>query len=309
VKKTVLLILLVLISALTFASGSFALQEWFEGYKLEPYYYKSYNPLIKQYKNGLILDLIKNRVVARGEKPITGLITYNNRVWIEKKATENSINALMDAVGQLRLSTNERVYNLTKNDPDFAEVIRQRVKKTVEILHYRIFTMRRVLRVTSSVKYKGPNSLLNVIFPYIIEREKAAATLEATVALATEEAVPDFSNVKISGSYTGLIIDARGLKVEPAIDPRIVGENGADVYGTITKFDLDQLYKRGKAGYTRTMDAAYSNYRAGQKPLVVKASSAKRNCDPIVSAEDAHRIIKEDERSRFLDKLFVTIVI
>jgi len=321
-----------LIVTISIVSAAFALNEWYEGYKLEPYYWKSYDPLIKQYSNGLILDLVKNRVVARGEYPITGLITYNNRVYIENKATDRAIRELIDAVGELRVSTNERVYNLTRNSTIVAEAIEKRIKATVNILHYRIFTMKRVLRVTSAAQFKGPNSVLNAIYPYLIEREGLSASEEEEnsgedepedivdlgegvmpyapeMEASTIEADSPTFNVAIKGSYSGLIIDARNLKVEPAIDPVIIDNADDEVFGKISNFDINLLYKRGKTGYTKTLDAARANYRAGKNPLVIKATGARRNCDPIVSQKDAFRIIEENKITGFLEKLYVTIVI
>jgi len=309
-NKFSFVLFLILSSILFLSSISFAISNWVEGYKYEPYYWKSYNPLIIKYPNGLILDLVANRAVARGEKAIVGLLSYYNRQNTEKIATERSIRALIETSGHIRVDTDERVYNLTKESTLLAEAVRQRIKKTVNIMHYRIFTMRKTVRVTSAVKFKGPNSLLNVIYPYLIERKENMPVSTMEVVL-DESPTPaeDFSNIPIKGNYSGLIIDARGLKVEPAVNPYIVDENNKDVFGKISDYSLDLLYKRGKTGYVKSMDAAYSNYRAGKNPLLIKVKSSRRNCDPIVTSEDAYRILKENERTGFLDKLYVTIVI
>jgi len=341
-KRLSVSFLLIAIVITALASASCALHEWFEGYQLEPYWRKSYNPLVKQYANGLILDLVENRAVTKGEEPITGLITYNNREKIETRAVRRAVDNLVNDIGELRLDTNRRLYNLTKNSTVFAEAVRERVEKTAAILHYRIFTMKRVLRVTSAVDYKGPNSLLNVVYPYLIELDKqreieaeaALATLEAgdrpsgglfgflfgksntesgsaeTSNSVTEEAVASSAEaVDVKGYYTGLIIDARNLNLEPAINPLILDENGEEIFGSISNFDIELLYKRGKVGYFRTLDAAAANYRAGKTPLVVKASSASRNCDPIVSVEDGLKILEEAKSTGFVDKLYVSIII
>ncbi len=336
-KRSRFIAYFIIVVILFAAMPSFAgLHEWYEGYNLEPYWFKSYNPLIIQYPNGLVLDLIKNRISTRGEYPISGLLTYSNRTYIEEKAQENSIHNLIEKSLNLRLDTNRRLYNLTKNDPDFKEKIRQRIKATVSLIHYRIFTMKRTLRVTSVVQYKGPNSLLNVIFPYLIAEElgsiEAVASTEDTemteeseeiidiedgevteedaeVFEALPSSTPEVENIKIYGTYTGLIIDARGLKVEPAINPYILDEYGNKVLGNISNFDLKLLYKRGKTGYFRTLNAAKANYRAGKNPLYIKATKAERNCNPIISFTDAYRIIEENKMTGFLDKLYVSIII
>jgi len=326
-KISKIIIALIILSIVLFNLPSFAeLHEWYEGYRLEPYWYKSYNPLIIQYPNGLILDLIKNIAVARGTYPIRGLLTYSNRVFIEKKATENAIHNLIEESLYLRVDKNRRVYNFAKDDPELKEKIRERIKATVSLLHYRIFTMKRVLQVTNAVQYKGPNSLLNIIFPYLIEEEKLA-TLEASPTskeqgedeIQSEEETGTFEatlsptleieNIKIYGAYTGLVIDARGFKVEPAINPLILDDHGNEIYGSLSNLDINLLYKRGKTGYANTPKAAFADYRAGKNPLYIKAIKAERNCNPIVSFKDGYRIIEENKKTGFLDKLYVSIII
>jgi len=86
---------------------------------------------------------------------------------------------------------------------------------------------------------------------------------------------------------TSLVVDARGLKLAPALAPRILDEAGKEIYGPAT---LDDAGRRagGTAAYARDLEAARaaSKDRVGERPLVVKAVAVKGS-DVVVSAADA----------------------
>ena len=302
-KTLILKKIFVLTVMFLFACGSaYALHEWFEGYKLEPYWSKSKTPLIIEYPNGFILDLVENRAVARGEYPITSL-TMNSRINIENNATSNSIVELKTAVGQIRISTNERLSNLAANNESLAKDLFDYIDKNVSIIHYRIFTMGNKLRATSAVKYEGRNGLLGVIYPYLAKKETSLT------AASSDEISNPTKNINVSGNYTGLIVDTKGLKVEPAVDPVIIDQQENEILGQASEYDIDLLSAGGKVDYADSINAAKDNGRAGKNPLIIKASGARRDCDPIVSDTDAHRIVEENKKTGFLSKLRIVIII
>jgi hypothetical protein len=55
--------------------------------------------------------------------------------------------------------------------------------------------------------------------------------------------------------YTGLIIDARGLRMQRGMSPRIYARDGREVYGT-ANISADALAEKGMAGYSRSLDEA-----------------------------------------------------
>ena len=91
--------------------------------------------------------------------------------------------------------------------------------------------------------------------------------------LATSLApVHDRKVVKASnqGEYTGLIVDATGLKMRPVLQPRMVDGNGRSIYAA-PMVAPNALRKRGAVAYAQTVDAAKALPRVGGKPLVIKA--------------------------------------
>ncbi len=85
---------------------------------------------------------------------------------------------------------------------------------------------------------------------------------------------------------TGLILDARGLDIAPALAPRILDESGRELYGPAT---IAAGARQGSgAAYARDLDAARTGLRerVGERPLVVKAVRAA-GADAVVRGSDA----------------------
>jgi hypothetical protein len=116
----------------------------------------------------------------------------------------------------------------------------------------------------------------------------------------------------VEGNYTGLIIDARGLKVQPAMAPRILKADGTVLYGA-GKFDLEQLIEKGMAAYYRDITAARADPRAGSNPLVLRPIGVYRRAvattDVVLSDADAARLLAEDARTGFLKAMKVVFVV
>ncbi|MBP1778256.1 MAG: uncharacterized protein H6Q86_4267 [candidate division NC10 bacterium] len=110
--------------------------------------------------------------------------------------------------------------------------------------------------------------------------------------------------------FTGLVVDARGLNIRPALAPRLVSDAGQEVYGSAL-VDRDWVVREGMAGYSKDLVAAQSNARVGSKPLVVKARQAAgaNRSDVIISASDAAKLMAAAENLSFLEKTRVMIVV
>jgi len=71
------------------------------------------------------------------------------------------------------------------------------------------------------------------------------------------------------GEYSGIVIDASGLDVNPALYPNIVTEDGKLVYGA-QFLDPEYTLMNGVSTYVRSLEEA-KNLGAGDSPFVVKA--------------------------------------
>jgi hypothetical protein len=110
--------------------------------------------------------------------------------------------------------------------------------------------------------------------------------------------------------YTGMVVDARGLGVRPAMSPKIVDEAGAEVYGSMI---VDKTYavSQGISGYARDLTAAQGNQRVTDNPVTVKGVSAEGagKADIKISNDDAKQIRSATENLSFMKKCRVMIVL
>jgi hypothetical protein len=110
--------------------------------------------------------------------------------------------------------------------------------------------------------------------------------------------------------YSGLIIDARGTKVTPAMSPKIYDPQGREVYGS-AYVDRQWAVSQGVVGYVKSVEAARDNDRVKGTPAVVKAQEAKgaNNADLVISQADADALRAIAQKQTFLRESRVMIVL
>lgn len=110
--------------------------------------------------------------------------------------------------------------------------------------------------------------------------------------------------------FSGLVVDARGLGVKPAMAPKILSEGGQEVYG-FSVVSRDWLIQQGMVGYSKDLTAAQAHERVTNRPLTVKAvSTAGANkTDVVISNPDAKLILGSAGNLGFLEKARVVVVV
>lgn len=113
-----------------------------------------------------------------------------------------------------------------------------------------------------------------------------------------------------SGVYTGLVVDARGLNTKPAMSPKILDENGEEVYGS-AYVSREYAVQQGMSGYSKDIDKAVSDSRVTANPLIVKGLRAEGagKSDIVISNANATKLRSASENLTFLKKCRVIIVV
>jgi len=113
-----------------------------------------------------------------------------------------------------------------------------------------------------------------------------------------------------SAVLTGLVVDARGLGVRPAMAPKILDESGQEVYGSAF-VSREFAVQQGMSGYAKDVGAAKQNQRVTANPLVVKGLrvDGPGQCDIVISNTDAVRLRNSSADLSFLEKCRVMIVV
>ncbi|MDI6777106.1 MAG: hypothetical protein QMD03_07695 [Syntrophales bacterium] len=110
--------------------------------------------------------------------------------------------------------------------------------------------------------------------------------------------------------YTGMVIDARGIQARPAMSPKIIDEDGKEVYGSM-QVDREYAVQQGISGYARDLTAAQSNPRVTNNPVTVKGLKIEGpgRSDIVISNADATNIRAATDNLSFMKKCRVMIVL
>jgi len=173
------------------------------------------------------------------------------------------------------------------------------------------------VEVTLVMSLRG--GFAQLILPKDIKQVSEIKTIpSAPVTPANEErveeaSVPESAEPTITKaaptSYTGLVVDARGLNSRPAMSPKIFDENGQEVYGS-GYVSREFAVQEGMTGYTKDLTAAQTNPRVSNEPFMVKGlrTEGPGRSDVVISNADAARIRSASENLSFLKKCRVMIV-
>ena len=244
-------------------------------------------PLFSQ---GFIGDQLKNGSVNYADRTITAIgIGF---------IPENAINAGQARRSALRISKQDALRNLieivngvvvtsetTVSGAMFDDEIKTKVKGVIrgaERVGDPKYLSDTSVEVTYQVKMSGISEVL--IPPVII-----SAVLENT---GTEKkSVINKTIDPSSGDITGIIIDAKGLKVRPALAPKVIDKDGGIVYGP-GDYSREYAVTQGVVGYSKTIESAKIDSRVKGNPLVIKATgvSGQNSTDVIIGNEDIKRV-------------------
>lgn len=133
-----------------------------------------------------------------------------------------------------------------------------------------------------------------------------AIMLPRTMPVRTAASAPKASET----CPTGLLIDAKGLGARPAMTPRLLDENGREVYG-VSVVERQYAVEQGMAGYAKDRGQALQNARIKGRPHTVKAIRAEgpNRTDLVISAADADELRRLAAQGDFLEQCRVMILL
>lgn len=122
----------------------------------------------------------------------------------------------------------------------------------------------------------------------------------------TPEPVKKAEPVAPAAKNTGLVVVAKGFKVIPVLAPKIIDEDGKDVYDVtmVTEGNFDN----GIASYQKDLEKAKTDKKVAAIPMVVNALKSPNSVDLIVSNADAAKIRQVAKAQPFLSQGRVIIV-
>lgn len=111
--------------------------------------------------------------------------------------------------------------------------------------------------------------------------------------------------------YTGIIVDCRGLGMDPAMSPAIVSQNGGELYLGQLEVKPEFVINEGIVGYAHSLLQARQYKRVGNKPLIIKGMSAVGNfhTDVQISEADTKLLLALDKSGKLLQDAKVVFVL
>jgi len=205
-------------------------------------------------------------------------------------------------------------YSATGQNYALDEKLNQEIQGMVE--HVRVKAERRVqVGKDTVVQVDVEAPLPEDLRPPVVTASKpvrnaAGPSWEVASTAAMAPPSSSFRRAKES-AYTSVVIDTLGLGVTRAMSPKILRADGSEVWGTV-KVDYDFLADHGIVAYARTLGEAYKNTRAGENPLVLRATecgSSPFKCDAVLSDNDADYLVSESRRADFLKDFRVIFLV
>ncbi len=126
-------------------------------------------------------------------------------------------------------------------------------------------------------------------------------------ALPMPPAGPEMGTPEV---WTGLVIDARGLGARPAMAPKVLNEDGKEIYGS-AMVDREYAVQQGMVGYAKDLSAAQGNSRVTDRPITLKAlrTTGQAKCDVVISNNEAAKLLAAADNLSFLQKCRVMVVL
>jgi hypothetical protein len=205
--------------------------------------------------------------------PDTSLPPPVQKEYVLEKARETAAELLLGSVEDLYLSSNMTVQDTLAADSLLASRVKELTQKAREVdIRYMSD-----LSVEVDIQLPLTGELAKLLLPPTGGGKAVAIdTLHCPLCghpWPLDKPFPKylFSLPTFGGQqYTGLIVDAQGLGVQPALAPKIMGDEGEQVYG-VGFIDRGAAVSQGIVKYSKDLQQARTDSRIGQNPLVVKA--------------------------------------
>jgi hypothetical protein len=236
--------------------------------------------------------------VGIGAPPAQPANAAQARAMAERAAQVVAYRNLLEAVKGVRVDSTTTVENFMVS----SDVVRTEVSGIIQgaMVMDKKYMSDGSVEVTVGMRLTG--ALADALIPKGLA-PSSIAPMGTPGAAATTPAIP-------GQLYTGLIIDARGLGVRPAMAPKIYNEDGKEVYGSAF-INRDYAVREGMVGYLKDPAAAQANPRVTDKPLMVKALKVAGDArvDTVISNADAAALQSVSQNLSMLEKCRVIILV
>lgn len=271
---------------------------------------------VQKFPNGSI-NWFTGVITASGESFASGLDVsrQQSRRKTLRAATIDARKNLLELLSTIPVNEKLRVRNILRKDDDVMQFVRGDMQNSRIVSTEFTEDGTATVRVSITLRDLFLEKLIgkHVAFHRSLNNPYSAANV---VAESIKDAVsPDsndsgnFDELELSAAYTGLLIDARDVGVQPAITVSVVDEAGNVLYSP-RSVDRDAALRYGMAEYVANWEEALASKRALTNPLVLKAlsSQGRMKSNIVISDEQARLLEQINNGQNFLEQGRVIIV-
>lgn len=241
----------------------------------------SQEDLIQTFEEGVLNWTDMTITVTGIGKPDPELSPAQYRLSALRSARNDAAKRTLEIIKRINLTAELKVNKLVEE----SETIKARIENLIENL-YIISKPRHMPDSTMELdaEFHLTGELLNIVLPL------TGAKLTEFISKETSDV--DTSSKKQVLSYTGLIVDCRGLQLDFALAPKVLNEQGQEVYGP-GWVNREIATRVGIVQYVKSEDEATA--RVGENPIKIKAlsegswrqSAGIDKCDVIIADAEA----------------------
>ncbi|EPG50980.1 hypothetical protein [Leptospira kirschneri] len=180
---------------------------------------------------------------------------------------------LFRKIDTLKLDSDFTLREKIKEDSFFREIFNQIYE--IEPIFTTVNFVENHAIAKGTIEFKGKRGILNYIF------------------LSYEsENFPEYPPPTLIAEFTSLIVDARHLKLDAALFPEILSEEGNSLYSPYF-VSKENAVNHGYVSYMKTPEEAFRSQIAGNKPYFVTALGVTGHypVNPVIAGEDARKIL------------------
>jgi len=259
--------------------------------------------LVQENETGAI-DWAKGTVQAKGiSAPIkkdAGKSPTNSPKALSEAKNDARRN-LLETVKRIQIASKLSVGDIADRNKTIMNQIKEMVYDAGEIEKSRKYMSDGSVEVSLQMNLHG--GLAQLILP------KGIRQIETIKQLKSGEK-SSAGKPKASNIYTGLLVDARSIEATPALAPKLLDENLAEVFGPAF-VSREFVVQQGMAAYYTDIQAAKADPRVSDNPLIVKAlrTDFPSRCNLVISNADASKLKSASDHLVFLKESRVVIVL
>ncbi len=206
---------------------------------------------------------------------------------------------LLKTIQEIRIESNTKVKTILVVDETIRNQLHVMSRKT-QLVKKEYMSDSGTVEVTIEMSLK--NGFSQLILPQDIKQIEPIKTNKRTPSNIS-------TTTNSSNLYTGLVVDARGLDVLPAMSIKLLDENNQEVYGSAYA-SREYAVQQGMSKYLKNMTSAVADKRVGNNPLIVKGlkTGTIGLSDIVISNTDASKLLSASENLSFLRECRVIIV-